>query len=114
VRVRAIYPRVLAVAIFVLGGCATGRIDYTAGKSSICEVHHYRMQKTLVPAYYGLMPVTPRDAAMYKASTNMFPHAEDSVNPGCDPRGPREALVYNCPECLRIEHLWEADYAAKH
>lgn len=113
-RTRPIHTVVLAIAIFVVAGCATGRMDYTGGRADVCEVHHQQMQKTIVPAYYGLMPVMPRDAAMYSARTNTFPHAEDSVNPGCDPRGPREAVVYSCPECVRVRHLWEADYDAKH
>ena len=113
-RTRPTHTGVLAIAIFIVAGCATGRMDYTGGRPDVCEVHHQQMQKTIVPAYYGLMPVTPRDAAMYSARTNTFPHAEDSVNPGCDPRGPREAVVYSCPECVRVRHLWEADYDAKH
>jgi hypothetical protein len=113
-RTRPTHTVVLAIAIFIVAGCATGRMDYTGGRPDVCEVHHQQMQKTIVPAYYGLMPVTPRDEAMYSARTNTFPHAEDSVNPGCDPRGPREAVVYSCPECVRVRHLWEADYDAKH
>ena len=114
VRTRPTRPVVLAIAIFTVAGCSTARIDYTGCRPDVCEVHHQQMQKTIVPAYYGLMPVTPRDAAMYFARTNTFPHAEDSVNSGCDPRGPREAVVYSCPECVRVRHLWEADYDAKH
>jgi hypothetical protein len=113
-RTRPTHSVVLAIAILVVAGCATGRMDYTGGRADVCEVHHQQMQKTIVPAYYGLMPVMPRDAAMYSARTNTFPHAEDSVNPGCDPGGPREAVVYSCPECVRVRHLWEADYDSKH
>ena len=104
----------LAIAIFVVAGCATGRMNYTGDRADVCEVHHQQMQKIIVPAYYGLMPVMPRDAAMLSARTNTFPHAEDSVNPGCDPRGPREAVIYSCPECIKVRHLWEADYDAEH
>jgi hypothetical protein len=104
----------LVVATLSVAGCATGRIDYTYGKWGVCEVHHQTMQKAIVPAYYGLMPVTPRDEAMDSIRSKTFPHAEDHLNPGCDPRGPREAVVYSCSECVRVRHLWEADYDAKH
>jgi hypothetical protein len=107
-------PVSFAITILVAAGCVSHRKDYTRGETDICEIHHQKMQKVMVPAHYGLMSVTQRGAAMYSASTNTFPHAEDSVNPGCDPRGPREALIYNCSECVKVRHQWEADYDAKH
>jgi hypothetical protein len=89
-------------------------LDYTSGKIAVCEVHHQKMIKIVVPAHYGLMDVTPRDAALDSARAIAFPHAEDSVNPGCTPRGQREALVYTCPDCVEVRHRWEANYDSVH
>ena len=102
------------IAVFIFAGCATHRKDYTGGKANVCELHHQQMQKTIIPIYYGLMPVRPRDAAMYSASTNGFPHAMDSLNPGCGVRSAREAVIYTCPVCVRARHQWEADYDSSH
>jgi hypothetical protein len=94
-------------------GCAT-RLDYTRGETAVCEVHHQKMIKTIVPAHYGFMNVTPRDTALDLARVNTFPHAEDSVNPGCTPRSQSEALVYTCPECVEVRRQWETNYDATH
>jgi hypothetical protein len=95
-------------------GCATRRLHYTKGETDLCEVHHQKMSRSVVPVHYGLMKITPRDAALDSASTNAFPHAEDFVNPGCMVRGQREALVYTCPECVEARHKWEANYDSRH
>jgi hypothetical protein len=89
-------------------------MDYAKGAARVCEVHHREMEKTIVPIHYGLGIVTPRNEAMYSASTNGFPHAPDSVNPGCAVQSPREAVIYICPECVKLRQQWEADYDSKH
>ena len=80
----------LIIAAFSVAGCATKQIDYTGGKSNNCELHHVAMVETLVPVYYGLFPVDQRSLAMYQASTNSFPHAQDSVNPSCVVASPKQ------------------------
>jgi hypothetical protein len=104
---------VAVAALSSIPGCATRRLDYTKGETSVCEVHHQKMTKTVVPVHYGLMTVTPRDGALNSASTNAFPHAEDFVNPECMVRSQREALVYTCLECVRARRQWEANYDSR-
>ena len=99
---------------FILVGCATKQIDYTGGKSGVCDLHHVAMVKTVVPVYYGLFPVDQRSVAMYEASLNSFPHAQDSVNPSCVVANPKSAVVYVCPLCQRARREWESAYAQKH
>ena len=101
------------MAVFVTVGCAPLRKNFTRGEANICEVHHLRMQKTVVPVSYGLRSFTPRDAAMYSASTNNFPHAETHINPGCTPKRTREGIIYTCAECVRIRNQGEEDYDSK-
>src|SRR6266849_3115798 len=105
---------VFTIGIFIVAGCAPLRKDYTRGEANVCEIHHQTMEKSVVPISYGLMFVTPRGAAMYPASTNTFPHAETYLNPGCTVHRTREAVIYTCPECVRIRHQWEEDYDSKH
>jgi hypothetical protein len=94
-------------------GCAAHRLNYTKGESTICEVHHLKMIKTVVPVHYGLMTVTPRNEAMDSARSNGFPNAADSLNPGCTVRRQREALVYTCPECVKTRIRWQANYDSR-
>ena len=103
-----------AIVLYIASGCATRQADYTIGKAGICEVHHRTMDKTVVPIHYGLMPFPPRSQALYSASTNTFPHAQDSLNPSCVVSSEREAMIYTCPECVSVRHQWEADYDSKH
>jgi hypothetical protein len=72
-------------------------------------MHQTLMVKTNVPIHYGLMPVTP----MYEASVRLFPHAQDSVNPGCMIETPKWATIYNCPACVEARRLWELSYSGK-
>lgn len=95
-------------------GCASYREDYTRGKQNTCEIHHIKMDKTVVPVHYGLTTVDARGAAMENVSGTAFPHAEDSLNPGCPVQRTREAVIYTCSECMRARRAWETDYEAKH
>jgi hypothetical protein len=103
--------RILLTLLMAAGfvGCATKR-DYTVGASAVCEVHHCTMDKTIVPIHYGLMPFPPRSQALYAASTNSFPNADDSINPSCRVSRKREALIYTCPQCVVARQKWETDY----
>jgi hypothetical protein len=103
----------LAAAVFAAGGCAPLRKDFTRGEAKTCEVHQRIMDKTAVPVHYGLMSVSARDDALYAASTNAFPHAKASLNPGCNVQRTREAIIYTCAECVRLRHQWEAAYDSK-
>jgi hypothetical protein len=106
---------ILATIVFIIVGCASRRANYTRGQSGVCEVHSQTMQKVVVPTHFGLMALSPRDQAMLSASDIYFPHADDSINPGCDPsRGPREAVIYSCPTCLKARRQWEASYDSQH
>jgi hypothetical protein len=102
-----------AILAFAAGGCAPLRKNYTRGQANICEVHHRNMDKTVVSVHYGLISVSARDDALYVASTNAFPHAENSLNPGCNMQRTREAIIYTCGECVRLRHEWEAAYDSK-
>jgi hypothetical protein len=104
---------VTALAILVAVGCAPLRKDFTRGEANICEVHHQKMQKTVVPVTYGLESVTPLDAALYSAGTTSFPHAKTHLNPGCTPQRTREGIIYTCAECVRIRTQLEANYDSK-
>jgi hypothetical protein len=104
---------ILLMAVSIVG-CATRRVDYTVGKPAVCEVHHCAMDKTVVPIHYGLMPFPPRSQALYAARTNSFPHADDSINPGCVVSREREAVIYTCPQCVAAQHQWETDYDSRH
>ncbi len=37
--------------------------DYTVGESSICEIHHIGMERTVIPIEYGLIMPTPQSRA---------------------------------------------------
>ncbi len=105
----------LAVAALLASGCVSYRRDYTGVAPSICEVHHCKMQKTVVPVRHeGLVPVRARDIAMTEARPAAFPHAEDSVNMGPMVDHTQEAVIYTCPDCERARRAWEADYDGKH
>ena len=103
-----------AIALCIAGGCATRQADYIKGKADVCEVHHRKMDKIVVPLHYGLMSFSSRSQALYSVSTNAFPHAQDSLNPSCVVSSQREAVIYRCPECVRVRHQWETDYDSKH
>lgn len=108
------YCILLAMVACLASGCVPYRKDYTGREASICEVHHRKMEKTVAPVYYGLAPVRARDAAMAKASTEAFPHADDSINPSCVVQRTREGVIYTCPDCVRARRAWQAHYDAKH
>ena len=106
--------RVLLTLLLAAGvvGCAVQR-DCTTGTSAVCEVHYCRMERTVVPIHYGLMPFAPRSQARYAASTNSFPHARDSINPSCEVSREREAVIYACPQCVAARQQWETDYDSR-
>jgi len=96
----------------LLAGCAR---NLTRGESNLCEVHHTHMSKTKVPIGYGLMAQDEQSRARYTASTNAFPHAEESVGGGCMVPlfAAHRALIYSCPSCQTAREQWEREYDTK-
>ena len=88
-------------------------MDYTVGKSEVCEIHHFKMVKTDVPIVYGLFPVSQRSLSEYEASTNSFPHTTESLNPSCLVQRAKEGIIYTCPKCEQARQQWELEYDAK-
>src|SRR5436190_14552188 len=63
-------------------------------KTGICEVHHVPMVGKVVEKYYGLEVHSDE----FAAAGWQFPHANASVNGGCDVPAQREkAHLYVCP-----------------
>jgi len=78
-----------------------------AQDSGICNIHHIRMQKKMVPIYFG--GPLPFDTPFYYATMREFPNAREHINGGCEidekllgKKRPR----YVCPACKRAEREW--------
>ena len=101
-------------ALIVLTGCKTK--DYTYCESSVCEIHHVQMKRTIVPIGYGLIMPDEKARARYEASTNSFPHAETFVAGGCCVTSwdAHRAAIYVCPECMKAALAWDLNYDKTH
>lgn len=83
-------------------------------KSDLCEIHHAQMIKKTVALYYKNYPMDQRSLALYQASTNLFPHAEESDIPSFWLAQPDGADIYICPECQKVRHQWLSKYDTTH
>ncbi len=85
--------------------------DYTINESSICEVHHTQMQRTVVPIGYGYILPDAQAQVRYEASKKAFPHAETWVAGGCCVMvgySATNAVIYTCPECKKAASRWDS------
>src|SRR5688572_26013133 len=84
--------------IVINAGCiSTKRIEnYTAARSTLCEIHGLRMKERIVPQTYGMR----RSGWILKlryAREEMFPHAAESYDTyACNPSHERYARIYVC------------------
>ena len=67
--------------------------------SAICEIHHTQMVKKTVAIYYKNYPLDQRSFALYRASTNYFPHAEESDISSFYLAQQDGADISVCPDC---------------
>jgi len=83
------------------------RAAIKAQETGVCNIHHIRMQKKLVPIYFG--GPANFDSQFYYATMRQFPNAREHINGGCVVH---EKLVgkkkrrYVCPACKRAEREW--------
>ena len=103
---------VFAAVMLMLTGCNKTKANLTRGVSSKCEVHGSQMTKTSVPIAYGLIRLNAWGKALHTASSNSFPHAEDSVLGGCIVDTPTQAVIYVCPQCQTARQKWESEHPA--
>jgi hypothetical protein len=86
-----------------------GRAKRQAQKAGICNIHHVRMQRKLVPIDAWCASADSFSTPWYYASMRSFPHAAEYVwMPGYDiERAQHERRwKYICPECKRAELRW--------
>ena len=89
-------------------------LNPTSPKSDICAIHHEKMVKKTVAIYYKNYPMDQRSLALYQASTNIFPHAEEYDIPSFYLAQPGGADIYVCPECQKARDQWVLKYASVH
>lgn len=104
--------RLLAVAVLTTG-CASRQHDLTANTSAVCEVHHTRMVRKVVPAGYGLFPIDASRAKEIEVAESSFPNARDWVNPGCKVGGPDTAIVFRCTSCELVRADWVSNHKSR-
>lgn len=84
-------------------------IDFTGGRSSICEIHGQRMQKQLVAMTHGRPLFDPNGDTEWDACRRLFPHANQPYRTGyCLPTRQSLARVFVCPSCTRARGDWYA------
>jgi hypothetical protein len=77
-----------------------------AQETGVCNIHHLRMQKKIVPIHWGLVVI---EEPYYSAQVSQFPNAREYVNGGCEFEPERERVKhwrYVCPVCKRAEWQW--------
>jgi len=77
-----------------------------AQDTGICNIHHIRMRKKVVPIHWGLVVI---EEPHYSAQLSQFPHAREYVNGGCEYDAKEDKAKhwrYICPECKRAEWQW--------
>ena len=91
------YFLLFSIGLVCLTGCQT--INDTKGQSDICEVHHIRMTKRIVPIEYGCLPPWPNLAEIKRAQEN-YPNPGDYLQIwGMSDPSKTRAIVYVCPKC---------------
>ena len=79
----------------------------SAQKTGVCNLHHIKMEKRLVPVHYGLLVF---DDPYYLAELCYFPNTREYVNGGCelpalDVQKERQ-LRFVCPACKQARRQW--------
>ena len=79
-------------------------------RRGLCRVHHEVLRAATVPILYGLRP-----APLYppRVEENLFPNAFTGVGGGCPVMPRKEAVVLQCPKCVRARERWERRQIAK-
>ena len=72
------------------------------------------MVKKNVAIYYKNYPMDQRSLALYQASTNLFPHAEESDIPSFYLAQLGGADIYVCPECQKARNQWVLKHEITH
>jgi hypothetical protein len=79
-------------------------------KTGICNIHHIRMQKKLVPKEYAHLPIEFFSSDYHYAELRGFPNAREyALTLFPDDQGKRMSL-YVCAECQRAEREWIASH----
>ena len=79
---------------------------FRAQKTGVCNIHHIRMQKKLVPIHWGYIEYHSVYSA---AEIRDFPNAWEYVNGGrvVDEKKLGQLVPrYVCPECKKAEQRW--------
>jgi hypothetical protein len=97
-------------AALLVASCDRTTTDYTRGRSDRCEVHGTKMTRASVPIEYGLVRLNEWGKQLQTASTNSFPHAQESVLAGCIVENATQAVIYACPTCQEARKKWEAEH----
>jgi len=77
-------------------------------RTGICNIHHIRMQRKLVPIQFGHVPIDYFYSDYFYALLREFPNAREyalEIGLGSQ-RTRRKALRYVCPECKRAAREW--------
>jgi hypothetical protein len=81
-------------------------LGFDAKTRGICEVHHLRMQRRMVPIAFGLPAMGREWTAVYSRD---FPHSLLHIEGGCilDQKLVRARFpLYVCRACKRAERAW--------
>ena len=112
-RMRALLPFLLLCAFSIrasepdlIEGHIRAVVDTNAKTNGICEVHHVKMERRMVPVAFGLPPPPSPE---YEQAMHDFPHSSLYVDGGCvtSEKFLHARLPwYVCPECKRAEREW--------
>ena len=104
-----------AIILLVFAGCAAplseaevdrlARASIESQKTGICNIHHIRMQRKLVPVEFGHLPLEYYSSAYHDARLREFPNAREyalEIGLGSQHTN-RKVWRYVCPECKRAE-----------
>ena len=72
------------------------------------------MVKKTVAIYYKNYPMDQRSLALYQASMNLFPHAEEFDIPSFYLAQLGGMDIYICPECQKARNEWVSKYDSTH
>jgi hypothetical protein len=74
-------------------------LNLTEKVSDICQTHHTRMIRELVPVHYGLIIDDEDTKLQFQRSRKEFPNARTAHRGGCIIGKERQAIVYVCRKC---------------
>jgi len=78
-------------------------IDFTDGRSAICEIHDAPMSAQRVELGFGMKALTP----IGEARRRIFPHADERYDTGyCIPMSECCGRVFVCRQCTEARAIW--------